>query len=76
MDASRQVLHSQPGMRCTHDIDIKISCSRASIKAKRARREIAELQRTSGRRVGPAAADKLYTFCMCDEPGAMYAEKE
>jgi transposase len=38
--------------------------------------EIAALQRASGRRVGPAAADKLWSFCMSEDPDAMYAEKE
>lgn len=38
--------------------------------------EIAALQRASGRRVGPAAAQKLWAFCMSEQPDAIYIDKE
>ena len=39
-------------------------------------KQIAELRRASGRKVGPAAADKLRIFCTGEDPDAIFADAE
>lgn len=39
-------------------------------------KQIAELKRASGRKVGPAAADKLRLFCTGEDPDEFFAEAE